>query len=503
MPRDFHKRAEIALALGALLGLFLLAGCGPARRAPVTLEWLVGRPSPRFDPQGPADPVRAAIEGLLSRGLMEEDSSGRIVLGAADSVRISPDGLVYTFHLPRLTFAEGGRCRSQDFRNAIERGIGRLDHGTQAWLLGSIVGMEKLRVGRTAPPLGIATPDEQTLVLALSRPDSLLLRKLALPGIATPWASAGAGEWRDGIGPYKLAARSATALVLTRRTASSGAPDTIRIQFAPSGARVLSELRMGEPDLVWPLPAGLVRQPLPAGYRVRAAEARPERRLLLVLRADLAPTARAAARHALAHGLNRADIVSALGSSGGEVVGWLTGADAFDLPGHDPIEVREWLERGKLGRSLHVVMAYARFGATAEVARAMQVEWARLGLDVELRPLDPERFAAAALQPGGAQALLVEDQAPLEDPRTELACLVVPLRGPALGVFRSGWRTREFDRWIDPRAAAPLDVAFAQQRLAEEHIVLPLARLPWVWVERASRPAGFHPRFGPRIAGFR
>jgi ABC-type transport system substrate-binding protein len=466
----------------------------------VSVTWIVGREAPRFDPLGPPESVRWSLERLLSSGLVEEDESGRIVGAAADSVRVSTDGLVYTFRLrDRLAFSDGRPCPSEEFRKALEQGIGRLDHGTHAWLLSALTGMEKFRPGRPLPELGIATPDPRTLVLRLSRPDSLLLRKLAIPGVATPWSEGTGAEWRDGIGEYRVVSQTPTGLELAHRGPPSGAPDTIHVRFVPGQARAAAMLREGTPDLLWPIPSPLLHESPPADYRLSSQESQPPRRLLLVLRADLPPTSKPAARHALAHALNRSDLVAALGASGGEMAEWLAGGEPFDFPKHDPNEVQAWLERGKLGRSLHVVMAYARYGVAAEVARPMQVEWARLGLDVELRPLSGAMLEAEALRYGGAQALLIDSQSLLKDPVADLATLVVPARGPAVGSFRSGWVTREFDRWIGGRPASELDVAYAQQRLAEEQVVLPLARLPWVWVERTTRTIPVHPRFGPDL----
>src|SRR5262249_24481184 len=151
-------------------------------------------------------------------------------------------------------------------------------------------------------------------------------------------------------------------------------------------------------------------QPLPMGFATKSEPARPPRRLLLVLRADLPPTSNPAARHALANGLNRGDLLDGLGPRGVRVTEWLPGGAPMEFPAHGAGEVQAWLERGKLGRSFHVVMAYASDGAGAEVARRIQAEWARLGLDTELRPFTSPEFAAAALDSGGAQALLVEAQ---------------------------------------------------------------------------------------------
>jgi hypothetical protein len=249
---------------------------------------------------------------------------------------------------------------------------------------------------------------------------------------------------------------------------------------------------------VWPLPPDLLDQPLPNGYASRLAPARPARRLWLVMRADVPPTTKVEARHALAYSLNRAELVAGLGTSGGDLREWLGGGGPIDFPGHDPDAVRDWLERGHFGRSLHVVMSYSQDGAGRRIARTLQSAWAELALDVELRPLAQVAAIAEALKASGPQITLAEAQAPIDAPAAEIAPLVMPLRGPAVGSFRTGWRTREFDRWILPSAnPQPLDRAWAGQRLLDEHVAIPIAELPWAWVEHTASHVAVHPHFGP------
>src|SRR5206468_3751267 len=132
----------------------------------------------------------------------------------------------------------------------------------------------------------------------------------------------------------------------------------------------------------------------------------------------------------------------------------------------------------------------------------MQGEWSRLAIYVELKPLRGEKFATESLR-GLSHLLLIDAQSLIDDPVADLATLVMPLRGPAVGRFRTGWRTREFDPWIAPRRPGPpLPVAQAQRRLEEEMVVVPIASLPWVWIERQNG-AGVHfdPRLGPHCRG--
>ena len=491
--------------LAAALILLMLA-CAP-RHAPrgTLIEWLVGHEAPDFDPDGPPEALRWALERHLSRGLVDEDSSGRIVPAAAESIAVSSDGLTVRFHLrPGLAFTDGRPCASPDFRAALETGLARRDHGTRAALLGAVRGVEAVRAGRPLPPLGIETPDARSLVLRLARPDSLLLRKLALPGVSTPWRDRAPGDWKAacGLGPYRVAKWEPDRRLTMVRSSAHGRTDTLLVRFVPNAARARNLMRNRRTDLVWPLPLLLLDQTLPAGFVTVRSPARPDRQLLLVMRADVPPTTRLPARRALAHALNRSDVMAALGALADPAAALIQGAPAFEPPKFDAAEVSAWLARGDLGRSFHVAMAFDENGTSAVAARALQGSWSRLNLYVELRALRASAFAVEALQ-GHAQLLLVEHQPALDRPESQLAELVMPLRGPACGPFRTGWRTREFDAWLAGRvAAASSQPAAAQRRFEEELIVLPIARLPWVRVlPHAGLEVPFHPHFGPDFAG--
>ena len=528
-----HDQRILRFAAAALLatGVIAWAGCTPRPKArPTTFAWVAGKPEPSFDPQAPPDPLRWALGRLLNHGLVEEDSMLRIVPAAAETIQVSPDSLTYTFRLrPRLTFVDGTPCVSADFRRSLEAGLARADHGTQAWLLEAVQGVERLRAGmRQRSAAGIETPDERTLVLRLTRPDSLLLRKLALPGVSAPWRPAGADSgpgsaWTSavGLGPYRVAREEAgRQLVLVRargprKPGASSAPDSIIVRFVVGAARALALLRGGAADLVWPVPTGFSQFPLPAGCGEVLRPASPARRLLLVMRPDRPPTSKHEAREALAHAINHEEIVQALGDSLPDPP-WITGAPPFDFPALDPEEVRTALSRGDFGRSLHVMMSYDADGPAAEVASVLQGQWAGLGLYIDLRALRGDKLDAELLG-GGSHLLLVEGQPLFDHFSAQLAALVMPARGPGVGGFRTMWRSREFDLWLAPRPKPSLRPrggadtmgttpevalsapALAQQILAADMVVLPLARLPWRWVERGGPlQVGFHPHYGPQ-----
>jgi ABC-type transport system substrate-binding protein len=503
MSQRHRTSAVVFAALVAALGF--VSGCGPQAPLPRPHAlWVIGADVPPFDPDGPADFRRAALERLLTRGLIEEDSVGRVVPVAAERIEISGDSLLYTFHLrPGLRFVDGSACGSDVFRDALRAGLAREDHSMRRWQLAAVRGVDAVRSGRPLPAVGIETPDSLTLRLRLTVPDRRLLRRLSVPGTTIAWKRRSAKTWGEAIGLGPLAVRADSTrsleLVKARSTfARDDLADTITVRFVPNSGRLRSLMRSGRPDLVWPLPPGLLSEPVPAGYRRVVQSARPERWLMLIMRSDLPPTTRLAARHALGHGIKRSELLRTLGPQVSELGSLIPGAPPFAFPRLDPQEIELWRERGKLGRSFHVVMTYDAYGPAAEIARSLQGEWSTHSIYVELMPLTGANRSTEFLS-GRAHLVLADIQEPALEPTALLATLVMPLRGPALGPVRTGWRTRDFDPWIAP-ARRPMhwDPVWVERRLEEERIVLPLARLPWVWLERAAGPvAPFYPRFGP------
>lgn len=491
-----------ALALGAAAILLSPTACAPGGGNRRSLEWIAGRAAPRFDPDGPPDELRWSIERLLSEGLTRELPDGGVTGAAADRYQVSADGLAWTFHLRSgLRFTDGHACTSADFRDALLAGLARTDHSVHAAMLAALRGARPALAGRT--PSGIETPDARTLVLRLDRPDSLLPLKLSLPGISTPWRSRAPGEWSGaiGLGPYRLAHSDHGLRLSLARVGGGPGPDSVHVRFMIGVARTRALMRGGGVDLLWPVPAGLLDQPAPAGCRLERSTARPRRQLLLVMRADTPPTHSSAARHALAHGIHRSEVIATLGHAAALPGEMVPGGGPFDFPRYDASEVASWRSRADLGLSFQVSMLYDADRTGDEVARGLQGTWSRQNIYVELRGLRGGMYTRDAL--AGHEPLLLAEWQPLES-GAEFALLSLaqaPRLAPA-GAFRTGWRPAELAAWLPPgRSRKPLSSRALENRLEADLVALPLADLPWVRVVReGGRQWPFHPHFGPDFA---
>jgi len=501
MPRVMRAQrsgTRLALAAGAMLALLALPGCN-ANRGRRAVDWVASCAVPRFDPDGPPNDVRWAIERLLSCGLTRETEDGRIEGAAAERFEASGDGLAWTFHLrPKLRFTDGKPCTSTDFRIALAAGLAGHDYGAPAALLAALRGLKPARAGRPRTPLGIETPDPRTLILRLDHPDSLLPAKLSLPGVGVPWRSRVVGEWSAaiGLGPYRLARVERGVRLVLARTGGAG-PDSVRVRFVIGVARLRELLRAARADLLWPLPPELLDQTLPAGYRLERSDARPRRRLLLVMRGDTPPTTREAARRALAHGVNKVDVLATLGRAAAVSGELVSGAGPFPLPRYDGSEVASWMAKGDLGRSFHVTLLFDADRSGATVARGMQSTWSRQSLDVELLGVRGNDFTREALM-GREQVVLAEWQPLQVGAAFEALALLGAPRVPPCGAFRTGWRPADGAALRPAGPNRPVVPAALESALERDLVVLPLADLPWVRLVRQDGPAvPFHPHFGP------
>jgi ABC-type transport system substrate-binding protein len=542
MSRSAWRRIVLLLATPAVLLPF--AACSrphaPAHRATL---WLAGHPLPAFDPDGPPDALRQALERHLARGLVELDSAGAVQSALADSIGCARDSLTWTFRLRAdARFTDGTRITSADVREAMVAGLGRGDHATREWLLAAVSGVAGSRPGRK-PPLGIETAGDRRLVVRLVVRDPRLLEKLAVPGVSTPWKHR-RGGWRDavGAGPYRVVAVDGErVLTLVAAGASAGeraAIDTLRVRFLGGAIRVRNILRRSGADVLWPIPPGFLDTGLPDGWEIASAPARPERRLLLVLRPDVPPLGKLEVRESLARALRPVELALALGPLGEPIRHWLPGANspyawparetAVERAAHEAADLtrqeqarRDLARRGSYRHSpaadrpesYHVVLAFDADQSGAAVATALQGQWAAAGDYAELRAVRGDAALAQPLRAAGTQATLVESQAPLPGLVPELSMYVQPLRGPVRGAFRTGWRTREYDRWISPPGTySGLEPDSVQGRIAAARIVLPIASIPWRVAFRTGAPrpridSRYGPDWtragGPEIAGTR
>ncbi len=116
----------------------------------------------------------------LYEGLVTHDASGMVIPAVAESWEISDDGLVYTFKLrPDAKWSNGDPVTAGDFLFAFQRIMDPATAAGYASVLFNILNAEDVAGGNMAiEELGVAAPDDQTLVITLGNPTPYFLELL-------------------------------------------------------------------------------------------------------------------------------------------------------------------------------------------------------------------------------------------------------------------------------------------------------------------------------------
>jgi ABC-type oligopeptide transport system substrate-binding subunit len=187
MPRP----VPVLLAASLLLAL---ASCAPHHSHDATvaryfgdvtppadnvLHFTLGAEPETYDPGLAVGQPDGRVCRILFEGLTREDPKTLEPLpGCADHWETSADGLVYTFHLRRgLQWSDGSRFTAEDFRWSWLRVLAPASAARYASQLYPIRNAEGFNTGAIASPesVGVAAPDESTLVVRLGHPTAYFL----------------------------------------------------------------------------------------------------------------------------------------------------------------------------------------------------------------------------------------------------------------------------------------------------------------------------------------
>ncbi|AOS44891.1 Periplasmic oligopeptide-binding protein precursor [Lacunisphaera limnophila] len=215
---SISRRSWALCALGVLCGLG--AGCTktePAADSRQVLRLAQRNEPATLDPHLATLPDEFFVIRALSEGLLTPNPAGGPPLpGVAARWNASPDGLVYTFHLrPDARWADGTPVTAGDFVFSIRRALTAATAAPKAPLYFALKNARDFLAGRVPDftSVGVAAPDEHTLVLTLARPaadfPSLVASGPWIPVHAATLAAHGDRWTRPGLylgnGPFVLA----------------------------------------------------------------------------------------------------------------------------------------------------------------------------------------------------------------------------------------------------------------------------------------------------------
>lgn len=183
-------RTKLLRPLTAFAALFLLSltGCGPkpaktTGTKPKILHLGNGAEPQDLDPQTVTGMPEHKLLTALFEGLVSEDPKDlHPEPGLASSWDISPDHLVYTFHLrPGLRWSNGDPLNAHDFIRSYQRILSPELASEYSYLLWYVVGAEEFNKGQLKDfsQVGFKAVDDLTLQITLKNPTPWLLQLMA------------------------------------------------------------------------------------------------------------------------------------------------------------------------------------------------------------------------------------------------------------------------------------------------------------------------------------
>jgi peptide/nickel transport system substrate-binding protein len=381
----------------APLFIFCFVGCNSSKNAaePGTVNFLIEASPTNLDPRIGADAYSQHIDGLIFSSLVAHDAEMKVTPDLASSWE-TPDPLTYTFHLRTgVKFHDGRPLTSADVKYTFD-----------TILSGAIKSPKR---GSFKMVDAIDAPDDATVIFHLHEPYASFLWSLTRPvvGIVPRGSGADVAQHPIGSGPFRFVSMTTDEEIILARNENyfEAAPNIehLRIRIVPDVTVRALELRKGSadatinsltPDMVVTLgkEKGLV------------ADQQPGTTLAYIsFNFDDPTLAKREVRQALAYATDRKTIIQHLlrgqarpASSVLPPNSWAFDSDVQHYE-FDPARAESLLEsagyhRGADGVRLHLTLKTSTDESTRLMSEAIADQWKRVGIALELRPLEFATF---------------------------------------------------------------------------------------------------------------
>ena len=390
--RDSHPVFSFTCLLVCILAASFLVGCSSSPASnPASLTFLLEANPTNLDPRYSTDAQSAHLDGLLFSSLLERDAQMNLHGDLAESWE-TPDPLTYVFHLRRgIRFHDGRPLTSADVKATFEFIMNPANRSPKRGAFRMITLIE--------------APDAATVIFHLKEPYASFTINLVRPTTGIAPANAGSSFARDpiGSGPFRFVSQSQDDEVIVERNPDyfRGAPQLSRIRFrvVPDTLVRALELRKGSADLeISSLAPDMI--PVLAKQPALAVTQRSGTNFTyLGINLEDPILAHREVRQALAYATDREALIRYLLHGQARVasgilppIHWAYEPNVTQYT-PDTARAEQLLDsagfpRQQNGMRLHLTLKTSTDEQFRLIGAALQEQWRRAGIDLELRPLE-------------------------------------------------------------------------------------------------------------------
>jgi peptide/nickel transport system substrate-binding protein/oligopeptide transport system substrate-binding protein len=292
-----------------------------------------------LDPALSTDVPTGRAVGYVFDGLVRFTPDAQVVPGLARAWEVSADGKTYTFHLRTgVKFHDGRPFTAKNVVNSFRRVLDPKSKGGRGWPLYPIEGAKAYSEGKGNGQMGLAAPDDSTVVIRLAEPFAIFPKLLAMPvaAIVPDSVPDNFGEHPIGTGPWKFAEwKHDDYLKFAANTEYfEGRPkaDSLMARIIPEPSTAVAEFESGNVDVLY-VPEGETKNWEQTDEKKAMLESAPALRVFYIaINTTRGPLADKRVRQALNYAVDAKGILEGIVSGRGNVA---AGVIPPALPGSD------------------------------------------------------------------------------------------------------------------------------------------------------------------------
>jgi len=365
----------------------LTAGVAHAARTDLVLG-VVLEP-PHLDPTaGAAAAIDEIVYANVFEGLTRIGRSGEVLPALAESWEISEDGKVYTFKLHTgVKFHDGTVFDAEDVKFSLDRARAENSTNAQKPLFAAIDTVEVV--------------DPATVRVTLKQPQGAFLYNMGWGDavIVAPESADGNKEKPVGTGPFRFDTWArGSSITIVKNPDYWGDPvalDKAEFRIIPDAAAAVPALLSGDVQAFPMAPVGDALPQIEADARLKVVIGATEGETLLSINNKRPPFDKLEVRQAIAHALNREEIIAGngLGGLGTPIGSHFSPANAayVDLTGtypYDPAKAKALLAEAGLANGIKATLKLPPPPYAREGGQVVASELRAVGIETEIIPLE-------------------------------------------------------------------------------------------------------------------